>query len=69
VTIGLAFLLIPGAISRRFGEFENDIQQNPQFSPHPAVVPTLTDLAGKVRGMYRLLDLIEESGSNGYGEG
>jgi hypothetical protein len=33
-------------------------------------VPTPTpmgDLADKVKGMYRLLDLIGESGSNGYG--
>jgi len=28
----------------------------------------LTDLVGKVKGMYRLLDLIGESGSNGYGK-
>jgi hypothetical protein len=26
------------------------------------------DLAASVKGMYRLLDLINESGSNGYGE-
>src|SRR6266404_1190091 len=31
--------------------------------------PTPVDLADKVKGMYRLLDLISESGSNGYGEG
>ena len=28
----------------------------------------MTDLAGQVKGMYRLLDLIGESGSNGYGK-
>ena len=68
MAVELAFLLVPVPISRRFGEFAHPIQQNPQLSSQPAVVPTLTDLSGKVKGMYRLLDLIEESGSNGYGE-
>jgi len=50
---------VPGLTTRRFGEFANTIHQTPQYSPHPVVVPTLTaDLAGKVKGMYRLLDLI-----------
>jgi|SRR6266404_6530016 len=31
--------------------------------------PTPVDLADKVKGMYRLLDLVSESGSNGYGKG
>ena len=31
--------------------------------------PLSTDLAGEIRGMYRLLDLISESGSNGCGNG
>ena len=52
----------------RFGALAHPIQQNAQYSPHLEVVPTSIDLAGKVKGMYRLLDLIEESGSNGYGE-
>ena len=29
--------------------------------------PPLLDLAPAVKGMFRLLDLINESGSNGYG--
>ena len=36
-------------------------KMNPQSS--------LLDLAPAVKGMYRLLDLINESGSNGYGKG
>lgn len=64
-TVELDFLLVPGPITRRFGELASTIQQN---NLHPAVVSTLTDLSGKVKGMYRLLDLIEESGSNGYGK-
>ena len=68
MAVELAFLLVPVPISRRFGEFAHPIQQNPQYNPHLAVVPTLIDLAEKLKGMYRLLDLIEESGSNGYGE-
>ena len=35
-------------------------------SHSPAVV---VDPAENVKGMYRLLDLISESGSNGYGKG
>lgn len=31
-------------------------------------VPTSPDLADEVKGMYRVLDLISESGTNGYGE-
>jgi hypothetical protein len=62
-----SLLLVPGPIARRFGEFANNIQQNAQYNQHPTVVPTSTDLVGKVNGMYRLLDLIGESGSNGYG--
>lgn len=57
---------VPGQITQRFGEFANTIQQHAKYRSHSAVVPTLTDLAGKVKGMYRLLDLIGESGSNGY---
>ena len=68
MAIELACLLVTGPITRRFGEFAHPIQQNPQYNPHPAVVPTSTDLAGKVKGMYRLLELTKESGSNGYGE-
>ena len=64
-TVELDFLLVPGTITRRFGELASTIQHN---NLHPAVVSTLTDLSGKVKGMYRLLDLIEESGSNGYGK-
>jgi len=30
--------------------------------------PTSADLADEVRGMYRVLDLISESGTNGYGK-
>jgi hypothetical protein len=36
--------------------------QNSNFS-----LPLSTDLAEKIKGMYRLLDLISESGSNGCG--
>ena len=68
MAVELAFLLVPVPISRRLGDFAHPIQQNAQYSPHLAVVPTSIDLVGKVKGMYRLLDLIEESGSNGYGE-
>ncbi|KAH9047481.1 hypothetical protein EDB83DRAFT_2317547 [Lactarius deliciosus] len=61
---------VPGQNTRRLGEHGNTAQQNTQYNRHPPVAPTLTrtltDLAGKVKGMYRLLDLIGESGSNGY---
>ncbi|KAH9047121.1 hypothetical protein EDB84DRAFT_1462824 [Lactarius hengduanensis] len=57
---------VPGQSTRRLGEYGNTIQQDAQYNRHPPVAPTLTDLAGKVKGMYRLLDLIGESGSNGY---
>ena len=30
---------------------------------------TSVDLANEVKGMYRVLDLINESGTNGYGKG
>ncbi|KAI9444051.1 hypothetical protein H4582DRAFT_1918933 [Lactarius indigo] len=55
---------IPRQNTRRPGEYADSIQQ--KYTRHPPVAPTLTDLAGKVKGMYRLLDLIGESGSNGY---
>ena len=67
MAVELASLLVPVPISRRFEEFAYPIQQNAQYKPHLAVVPTLIDLAEKIKGMYRLLDLIEESGSNGCG--
>ena len=35
-------------------------------SDNPVRAPV--DLADEVKGMYRLLDLISESGSNGYGK-
>jgi hypothetical protein len=35
---------------------------------HDNPTPTPVDLADEVKGMYRLLDLISESGSNGYGK-
>jgi hypothetical protein len=31
--------------------------------------PTSADLADEVKGMYRVLDLINESGTNGSGKG
>ncbi|KAH9047539.1 hypothetical protein EDB83DRAFT_2267127 [Lactarius deliciosus] len=55
-----------GQITRCPGEYENTKQQDRQYNRHPPVAPTLIDLAGKVKGMCRLLDLIGESGSNGY---
>ena len=62
-----AITVVSGPITRRLGEFANNIQQNAQYNPHPAVVSTSSDLVWKIKGMYRLLDLIGESGSNGYG--
>ncbi|KAI0250890.1 CHAT domain-containing protein [Lactifluus subvellereus] len=44
----------------RIGDYAKADRQNPRLSPTPV------DLADKVKGMYRLLDLIGESGSNGY---
>lgn len=62
-----AITVVPGPMARRFGEFANNIQQNAQYNQHPAVVSTSSDLVWKIKGMYRLLDLIGESGSSGYG--
>jgi hypothetical protein len=40
-----------------------------QSLSHQLPATTPVDLAEKIKGMYRLLDLTGESGSNGYGEG
>jgi len=65
--VDIVILPVPGKFARRPIEYTNTIRQNAQYDPHPPVAPPVTDLAGKVKGMYRLLDLIGESGSNGYG--
>ena len=44
------------------GDFAKANRQNPR----PPTTPI--DLADHIKGMYRLLDLIVESGSNGYGK-
>jgi hypothetical protein len=46
-------------------DYADGDQKRVTKSDNPASAPV--DLADKVKGMYRLLDLISESGSNGYG--
>ena len=54
----------------------NDIKQDLEVLGAPQIqatndddlAPIPGDLADEVEGMYRLMDLISESGSNGYGE-
>ena len=43
------------------------IDGKPSNAPGKDPPPLLMDLAEEIKGMYRLLDLISESGSNGCG--
>jgi hypothetical protein len=43
-------------------------QRKKVIEPNVKAQSSLLDLAAAVKGMYRLLDLINESGSNGYGK-
>jgi hypothetical protein len=43
-------------------------QKKKVIEPNVKAQSSLLDLAAAVKGMYRLLDLINESGSNGYGK-
>ena len=47
------------------GDIANIDQPTSPYHRHPSVTPI--DPVEKIEGMYRLLDLIGESGSNGYG--
>jgi hypothetical protein len=49
--------------------YANTDQHNVQSQYHqpPSTRTIPVDLAGKVNGMYRLLDVVRESGSNGHG--
>ena len=55
------------------GEAEGNLRVNVGtekrvMEPNMKTQSSPLDLAGAVKGMYRLLDLINESGSNGYGK-
>ena len=63
----IVFLFIAGQFTRRPRDYTNLDQQDIQYPQLPPVHSM--DPVEKVKGMYRLLDLIGESGSNGYGEG
>ncbi|KAI9453845.1 hypothetical protein BJY52DRAFT_1225384 [Lactarius psammicola] len=55
--------------SRGNGETTDKVRANRKTTEKNAnTQPLLLDLAMAVKGMYRLLDLINESGSNGYGK-
>jgi hypothetical protein len=61
----IAFLVISEQVTRRPRDYTNLDQQDIQYHRLPPVQSI--DPVEKVKGMYRLLDLIGESGSNGYG--
>jgi hypothetical protein len=44
------------------GTSQIQVKKDEDFAPIPV------DMADEVEGMYRLMDLISESGSNGYGK-
>ena len=44
---------------------QHNVQSQYRQPPSTRTIPV--DLAGKVNGMYRLLDVVGESGSNGHG--
>ena len=56
----------PGRDVKQDSGMQATSQDRVKNSDNPA--PTPVDLADEVKGMYRLLDLISESGSNGYGK-
>ena len=49
-------------------ESVTDNRLHPPDDGQPQAIPQPVDLADRVKGMYRLLALIGESGSNGYGK-
>ena len=55
-------------LSSRFAKTDQHNVQSPYHQP-PSTQTTPIDLDRKVNGMYRLLDVVGESGSNGYGMG
>jgi hypothetical protein len=44
---------------------QHNVQSQYHQPPSTRIIPV--DLAGKVNGMYRLLDVVGESGNNGHG--
>jgi hypothetical protein len=72
-TVRYAAVEYPSAILEQYGglpsSYTKTDQQNVQSQYHqpPPTRTVPVDLAVKVNGMYRLLDVVGESGSNGHG--
>ena len=71
-TVRYAVAELPSVILEQYdnpSSYTRTDQRNMQSQYHhpPPTQTVPVDLAGKVNGMYRLLDVVGESGSNGHG--